>query len=306
LGLEDLQKITIFDVVRGFDKHYPIEETISQVFETGQMKRVSEVKVSDKFFQITVIPIEVAKGVPGVGVLLHDQTEEQNLRHKHEEFLAMVVHELRAPLTVIKGMADLMVRKNKEMPQEKKIEMLEQLRTSSIELLEIVNELLSDTKMDLTKFEVDLRMNDINKVLKDAVDGFESMANEKGLELKLFVDKTVPRFKFDEVKITQVLNNLLSNALKFTKKGNVTLRSELEGDMVRVSVEDTGDGVRDDKKDQLFQKFVQLNDSDESVGPGTGLGLVISKGIIDAHGGRIWIEDNEPRGARFVFTMPLE
>lgn len=304
LGLEGDTNITIFDVVRAFNKYYPIEETISQVFDTGRTRRVSEVKVHEHFFQITIIPIEVAEGVPGVGVLIHDQTEEQNLRHKHEEFLAMVVHELRSPLTVIKGMNDLLLRQADNMAKEKRDEIFQQMMDSATGLLDIVNTLLDDTKMDLAKFEIDKRKADINVLLTQEMENYKSMADEKGIALKLLLDKTIPNFEFDKAKITQVLNNLLSNALKFTSEGSITIKSELEKANVKISVADTGQGVPNEKKDQLFQKFVQLDNSKKTDGPGTGLGLVIAKGIVEAHGGEIWIEDNMPHGAKFVFTLP--
>ncbi len=305
LGLEGRMNITIFDVVRSFSKHYPIEETISQVFEMGRMRRVSEVKVGDQFFQITVIPIEVAEGVPGVGVLIHDQSEEQNLRHKHEEFLAMVVHELRSPLTVIKGMNDLLLREVDNMEKSKRDEIFTQMKDSAISLLDIVNTLLDDTKMDLAKFDIDKHKNDINLLLKNEIENYNNLADEKGVRIKMLVDKTIPEFDFDKAKITQVLNNLLSNALKFTKEGSVTVSSELEKMMVKIIVADTGAGVPDNKKDQLFQKFMQLDNSKKADGPGTGLGLVIAKGIVEAHGGEVWIEDNKPQGAKFIFTLPI-
>ncbi len=308
--LLDLKKstasLTIFDLVRAFNDYYPIEEAISKVFEDGELKKVSEVKVDDMFIQITLIPVEVAEGVPGVGVLLHDQTEEQTLRHKHEEFMAMVVHELRAPLTVIKGMADLLITNKERLKEGQKDDLLAQIRTSSVEVLTIVNDLLDETKMDLAKFKIDKREGNLSKVLKAEASKYSKLAEEKGLKFTSSVDKTLPKFNFDSVKVTQVMNNLISNSLKFTKEGSINVKAELVEDTVQVSVEDTGKGVPDEKKSKLFQKFVQLESSEPTAGPGTGLGLVISKAIVEAHGGKIWIEDNKPQGARFVFTLPVD
>jgi len=306
LGISRTKRLTIFDLVRGFSKFYPIEETISQVFETGETHRVSEVKVNDRFLQITVIPVEVAEGVPGVGVLLHDQTEEQNLRHQHEEFMAMMVHELRSPLTVIKGTANLLGRKCETMSKEKRNELFVQVEDSSTQMLELVNSILEDTKEDTTKFELHKDAGKLNELLENEVRNYESLATERSLTLEVDLDDSIPEFDFDWGKITQVMNNLLSNAIKFTKKGSITVVSSRENeDFVRVEVRDSGDGVPDEQKPKLFHKFVQLRESDDPKLPGTGLGLVISKGIIEAHGGKIWVEDNKPKGAKVIFTLPV-
>ncbi|MBT6401544.1 PAS domain-containing sensor histidine kinase [candidate division WWE3 bacterium] len=306
LGLSKTKKLTIFDLVRSFNQQYPIEETISQVFESGEAHRVSEVKVGDKFLQITVLPVEVAEGVPGVGVLLHDQTEEQNLRHKHEEFMAMMAHELRSPLTVIKGMADMLLKNHSKFDDSKLEESLTQMETSTDELLEMINTLLKDTKEDSTKFEIHSEEGDINEVIMKEIKNYEGLARERGLDLSSELDTEAPLFSFDPAKITQVLNNLISNSIKFTHEGGIIIKSIKQGrHSVKVEIIDTGEGVPDDMKPKLFQKFVQLHEDEDPDLPGTGLGLVISKGIIEAHGGKIWIENNKPQGTKFIFTLPL-
>jgi len=304
LGIDENRSVTIFDMVRGFDEAYPIEETISKVFDTREIVKVSEIRVEDKYIQITVIPIEVAEDVPGVGVLLHDQTDEQKLMHQHEEFTAMIVHELRSPLTVIKGTADTLIRNDKKIKVGAKKELLEQIKDTSEDLLTIVNTLLTDTKDDRDKYDIHKKKNDINDLLQEEVSNYSTIATDKGLELNLDLDQTIPDFEFDKVKITQVMNNLLSNALKFTHEGAVAVKSTLDGKLVRVEVADTGVGIPDDKKSELFQKFVQIHEGKDSDGPGTGLGLAISKGIVEAHGGKIWVENNKPIGTRLIFTIP--
>ncbi|MBI2415007.1 hypothetical protein HYV31_04200 [candidate division WWE3 bacterium] len=306
LDLEDHPQISIFDIVRSFNKHYPIEETISEVFKTRLIKKVSSIQLGDMFFQITVIPIEVAEGVPGVGVLLHDETEAHRLTKRHEEFLAMVVHELRSPLTVIKGMSDILIHESDKVSKDKRGEILNQIRDSSFKLLEIVNTILEDTKMDLTKFKINKKKDNLNNLLEIEVKNYFALAKGRNIDLKVILDKTIPQFSFDNDRVTQVLNNLLSNAIKYTNTGEIIVKSELEGDFVKISVVDTGEGISDDKKPLLFQKFVQLDNSKTAKGPSTGLGLVIVKAIVEAHNGKIWIEDNKPNGAIFIFTLPLD
>jgi signal transduction histidine kinase len=306
LGISRTKRLTIFDLVRGFSKYYPIEETISQVFETGEIHKVSEVKVNERFLQITVLPVEVAEGVPGVGVLLHDQTEEQKLRHQHEEFMAMMVHELRSPLTVVKGTVDLLKKKGDTLAKGKRDELLDQVKDSAVQLLDMVNTVLEDTKEDSSKYELHKEVGKINELLENEIRNYEGLANERSLTLEIDLDDSIPEVEFDWGKITQVMNNLLSNAIKFTHEGGISVVSSRENEeFVKVEVKDTGEGIPDKQKPKLFQKFVQLHKAEDADLPGTGLGLVIAKGIIEAHGGKIWVEDNSPRGTTMIFTLPL-
>ena len=306
LGISPIKTISLFDLMDAFKDYFPIEEVISKVFKTHEADKVSEVKVDGKFFQITVIPIEVSDGVPGVGVLLHDQTEEQNLRHQHEGFMAMLVHELRSPLTVIKGMADMLLKNPERFNEVKRNEILTQIEASANQLLEMVNTTLEDAREDDSKFEIHKKPSDLNTLIKGEVKNYEGLAKERGLSLASKLDPSLTPFNFDPAKMTQVMNNLLSNAIKFTQEGGITVTTKIEsGNLVRVEVADTGEGVPADKKPQLFHKFAQLHKSNDPEMPSTGLGLVITKGIVEAHGGKIWVEDNKPRGTRVVFTLPL-
>ena len=305
-GISPIKTISLFDLTAAFKEYFPIEETISQVFKTQEAEKVSEVKVDGKFFQVSVIPIEISDGAQGVGVLLHDQTEEQKLRHQHESFMAMLVHELRSPLTVIKGMADMLVKNPERFNEAKKNEILTQIESSANQLLEMVNTTLEDAREDDGKFEVHKKKGDLNALIKSEVQNYEGLAKERKLSLTFDLDSSLPSFEFDTVKVTQVMNNLLSNAIKFTQEGGISVLTKLEEkNMVRVEVVDTGEGIPADKKSQLFHKFVQLHEPSDPEMPSTGLGLVITKGIVEAHGGKIWIEDNKPKGTKLIFTLPV-
>jgi len=218
----------------------------------------------------------------------------------------MMAHELRSPLTVIKGMADMLLKNHSKFDDSKLEESLTQMETSTDELLEMINTLLKDTKEDSTKFEIHSEEGDINEVIMKEIKNYEGLARERGLDLSSELDTEAPLFSFDPAKITQVLNNLISNSIKFTHEGGIIIKSIKQGrHSVKVEIIDTGEGVPDDMKPKLFQKFVQLHEDEDPDLPGTGLGLVISKGIIEAHGGKIWIENNKPQGTKFIFTLPL-
>jgi len=180
LGLGSWTVLTFFDLVHAFNRHYPIEEVIAQVFKSKGHHKVSEVKIDEKFFEVSAFFIEDA-----AVILIYDKTEEQNLMRKHEEFTAMIVHDLRSPLTVVKGMAELLVTEHSNLSPVKQAELLVQIKNSSEELLGIVNSLLEDTKADLQKFDVTKKPGDINALLEREAGNYRGMIEEKGLELVL-------------------------------------------------------------------------------------------------------------------------
>ena len=227
------------------------------------------------------------------------------LRKLRQDFTAMMVHELRSPLTVIKGTSDLLIKEYKNLNSEQVNTFIVQIKDSAIALLGIVNELLDASKIEAGKVELFKKQGDINKIINDEFNYYYNLARDKGINFSFDLDLSIQKFYFDEQKIKQVLNNLLSNAIKFTDPGGtLVIVSKNYGSYIGISVNDSGKGVPDEVKELLFQKFVQARESDKSNEQGTGLGLVICKGIVEAHGGRIWIEDNVPKGAKFIFTLP--
>ncbi|OGC69748.1 hypothetical protein A2415_04700 [candidate division WWE3 bacterium RIFOXYC1_FULL_39_7] len=240
-------------------------------------------------------------------ILLRRNSEKQNqVQRERDDFLAMLVHELRSPLSVMKGASDLMLKDAQNLSKEQIETLLNQIKSSSSGMLNIVNDILDISKLESGKFEIVKVKGNINQILIEESAYYVPMANSKQIKINNNVDEKLPEFEFDPDRVRQVLKNLLSNAVKFTaENGSIELRSELRGDMVTVCVCDTGDGITDDMKHKLFHKFVQLNNHNHTKERGTGLGLVIAKGIVEAHGGNIWIEDNNPKGSKFVFTLPL-
>ncbi len=177
-------------------------------------------------------------------------------------------------------------------------------------MLDLVNDLLDMAKIDSGRFGIKQQMGDLGKLLQDEVAYFTALAAEHEITFRLSLASDLPKVYFDHDRIKQVINNLLSNALKFTDPKTSVLISARQRDkrFVEIIVSDVGVGVSDNLKTKLFNKFVQIDEPHNGHGrvdKGSGLGLAISKGIIEAHGGTIWIEDNKPKGAKFVFTLPL-
>ena len=305
MGIDSNFTLNIFDVFDYFSGIFSLEEKLAKVFATGKIESLSELKIGDRYYEIVVIPVKANEEIIGGGILIHDQSEEMELRKLRQDFTAMMVHELRSPLTVIKGTSDLLIKEYKNLNFDQVSTFLVQIKDSSIALLGIVNQLLDASKIEAGKIELFKKVGDINQLINDEFNYYYNLARDKGINFSFDLDLSIQKFYYDEQKIKQVLNNLLSNAIKFTdQSGTIMMVSKNYGSYVGISVNDSGKGVPDDVKEVLFQKFVQARESDRSNEQGTGLGLVICKGIVEAHGGRIWIEDNVPKGAKFIFTLP--
>jgi signal transduction histidine kinase len=155
--------------------------------------------------------------------------------------------------------------------------------------------------------DFNLKPASINEAVKAVEETMRPLTKEKGLEFIIELDDAVPLVNFDKDKIIQVLTNLVSNAVKFTETGSIKITTSRTDDKVITAVKDTGGGIRQEDMPKLFQEFQQLatKDAERKVG-GTGLGLVISKKIIENHGGKIWAESEYGKGTTFYFELPME
>lgn len=314
LGIKDLKNKGAFVIGETYESLLPFVETVSNVINTGEPTYIKRTAVAQGFFSFAFLPVKYKGQVIGVGVVIHNDSDEERLQNLREDFTAMVVHELRSPLTVIRGSSDMIIKEQQNFTSEQVLAFIQQIKSSSESLLKIVNDLLDSSKIESGKFQVTKALNNLNEALQQEVENYQTLAHTKNIDILVDLDSNTPVFMFDREKIVQVMNNLLSNALKFTNPGEIIhlsnrgfikLGTRMQGDVVQVFVADSGKGIPNDVKKQLFNKFVQARESAVSNESGTGLGLVISKGIVEAHGGKIWVEDNVPNGSVFVFTLPL-
>ena len=232
---------------------------------------------------------------------------QANQQAKESDFLPMLVHELRAPLSVIQGAADLLIKSTDALNAEQIHTLLNQIKSSSSSLLKMVGDILDVSKMEAGKFQINKTYGMDEDILKEECGYFESLAKIKDITLSCPNAEGIQNFSFDPERIKQVISNLLSNAIKFSpKNGKVLSVVKKDDGFVRVEVSDNGIGIPDKDKPLLFHKFFQASNQDGIKEKGTGLGLVIAKGIVEAHGGKIWVENNKPQGAKFIFILPLK
>jgi PAS domain S-box-containing protein len=225
---------------------------------------------------------------------------EAELVRLRSEFLGVISHELKTPLTAIKGSAAMGL--SAEAPSQAEArELFEVINEQSERLRELIGNLLDATRIEAGTLAVNPTAEDLSDIVRAAVDTFGHAWQERPVQLTL---TDLPPVMADRRRIHQVVSNLLSNAVKASpSREPVVVTVTVEGDRAVVRVKDFGRGIPRDKLPLLFHKFSQVH---ESGGRGTGLGLVISKGIVEAHGGSIWAEsDGEGRGATFSFTLPI-
>jgi len=222
------------------------------------------------------------------------------------QFVSMASHELRTPLTSIKEGIRLVLQGKSSPLDDKQKKFLGLAQRNVDRLARLINNVLDFQKLDSGKIDFNIQENDANEVVREIKETTATLANDKKLSLITELDESLPIVKFNRDKIMQVLMNLVNNAIKFTDQGGVTITSAKEGNTIRISVQDTGPGIKEEDLPRLFHEFEQLTDISNRKPGGSGLGLVISKKIIERHNGKIWAESEYGKGTTFHFVLPVE
>jgi signal transduction histidine kinase len=229
---------------------------------------------------------------------------EEASQHK-SQFLANMSHELRTPLNAILGYAELMADGAYGEPSEKMLGILKRLEANGKHLLGLINDVLDLSKIEAGQLVLELSDYCVQDIAQTVRSTLEPLAADKKLAFKLELAPGLPPGHGDGRRLTQVLINLVGNAIKFTDTGEIAIKAEANNGSFHVSVRDTGPGISAADQAKLFQEFQQANNAITKKKGGTGLGLAISKRIIEMHGGRIWVESQVGRGSTFAFTLPV-
>ena len=238
--------------------------------------------------------------------VIQDMTPLEEMERMRNEFLAMVSHELRGPLTTIKGSAATVLSTTRPFSPPETRSFFRTIDQQADLLSDLVSNLLDVTRIEAGALVVDPEPTDVNDLIEEAVNSF--LHGGSGQPVQVDLPPDLPPISADSQRVAQVLNNLLSNASKYSPQSSaIEVTASLQEPYLAVSVIDEGQGVTADQLPRLFKKFSRagLEEGQENV-EGHGLGLAICKGIVEAHGGRIWVESRgEGSGARFTFTIPV-
>src|SRR6516225_2650521 len=237
---------------------------------------------------------------------IQDKSRQLEVASQHKsQFLANMSHELRTPLNAILGYTELMADGAYGEPSEKMLGILKRLEANGKHLLGLINDVLDLSKIEAGQLELELSGYSIEDIAQTVRSTLEPLAADKKLGFKVEVAPQLPSGRGDGRRLTQVLINLVGNAIKFTDAGEVAIKAEANNGSFHVSVRDTGPGISAADQAKLFQEFQQADNAITRKKGGTGLGLAISKRIIEMHGGKIWVESQPGRGSTFTFTLPV-
>jgi len=222
------------------------------------------------------------------------------------QFTATVSHELRTPLTAIKEGVAIVSDETAGKLNENQKNFLSIAKDNVDRLARLINDILDYEKLESGYMKFNPKLGDINQIIMETVNEMKPFVEKQKLTLSISLTKGLPKIQFDRDKIMQVLTNLISNAVRFAKEGSIKIASQKAGNIIRVSVSDTGMGIKAKDMDKLFKNFSQIGTGIERKTGGTGLGLAISKRIIEEHRGKITVESEFGKGSTFSFALPIK
>ncbi|MBI2439443.1 MAG: hypothetical protein HYV45_02495 [Candidatus Moranbacteria bacterium] len=231
----------------------------------------------------------------------------KELDNAKSEFISIASHQLRTPLTAIKGYVSLILEGSYGKIPVSVEDVLEKVYLVNGRLVQLVEDLLNVSRIESGRVRYQFVSTELVSLITDVVDIFRLQAKAKQLDLVIQPAKeTVPKMTLDINKIKEVLSNLIDNAIKYTTEGNITVSIHITENAVQVVVSDTGIGFSSEQKERLFQKFVRSKETIKLVTSGSGLGLYVGKNFVEAHGGKIWAESEGPgKGAKFIVELPF-
>ena len=233
------------------------------------------------------------------------EQEAKKVEIAKDEFLAMITHELKTPLVPIQGYADILLGEHLGSLNKDQKERLEVIKSSSASLLQLISDLLDAQKLELGQLKIKKQTENVKQTVEKTITAMMPQANAEEMELTSNIKPDIYA-NYDDERIIQVLTNLIKNAIKAAtpKNGKVQIFVEDKPDEIKISVKDNGTGLPKDSLDKIFRKFYQVDTSTTREKGGSGLGLSICKGIVENHGGKIWVESEFGKGATFSFILP--
>jgi two-component system phosphate regulon sensor histidine kinase PhoR len=285
-----------------------VQDIVDKIIQGKQGLATEEITVSvpeEKILKVNGVPIVRNNEFEGAILVFHDITELRRLEQIRQDFVANVSHELRTPISSIKGYAETLLEgalKDKDNAKE----FISIIYQDSNRLANLINDLLDLSKIESGKMKMNFVPLDVASVTKRAVTVIENQAKVKSISFKLNLAPELPKIRADETRFSQVMINLLDNAIKYTpENGSVTVTAKVVNNSLQVDIEDTGIGISEKDLPRIFERFYRVDKARSRELGGTGLGLSIVKHIVQAHSGQVWVKSELGLGSTFSFTIPL-
>jgi two-component system phosphate regulon sensor histidine kinase PhoR len=271
-----------------------VEELTGEV-EVGTVRR--------RNFSVTVAPVRAA-GANGAVLVLHDITELRRLERVRRDFVANVSHEFKTPLTAIQGFAETLMSGALD-DRVNRSRFVEIIRDHARRLARLTDDLLKLSRIEAGRLELEIRAIRVEALVNGCVETSRFNANARGLEIRVDLQENAPAIRGDGAQLGEVLQNLLDNALQYTPSGGkIEIKARANEHNVIFTVSDTGIGIPESDLERIFERFYRVDAARSREAGGTGLGLAIARHIVEAHGGRIWVESAIGQGSRFHFSIP--
>lgn len=303
--------ITFAEIERALPADLDLAVKIRQTLHDGKLAKYPDIPLNGRSLNLYLSPVVSIDKAIGCVLLLEDVTEEHIIARSRDEFFSIASHELRTPLTAIRGNANMLQQYFPEVMENPDVkEMISDIHDSTVRLIEIVNDFLDTSRLEQGKMKFDLTALSLESVIEKVIYEMEGLGRSKHIAIK-FDQKTLdnlPKVYADPSRVTQVVYNLIGNAMKFTENGEVAITCEVQDKLVKVYVRDTGIGISPEGQQILFHKFQQstANILTRDNTRGTGLGLYISKLLVERMGGEVKLESSEVgKGSTFSFTLPI-
>ncbi|HEX9713190.1 MAG TPA: HAMP domain-containing sensor histidine kinase [Actinomycetota bacterium] len=288
------------------DLSHPIRAVIADgVPRAGQQLKLQRADGHERWVAATLSPVED----PDTGrtavvlITLHDIGEQKEQERMHRDFVSMAAHELRAPLTAIKGFARTLALKSDDLPPDRRTEYLAMINDQSDRLARLVDDLMQVARIDAGRVVLEPTDVDVGVLVRELLEQFAGKWD--GRDIRISTSGGLPVATADPGRLEEVLINLIDNAVKYSPPGSpVDVAITSDDGRLTLSVRDGGIGIDPMEIPHLFEKFRRIASEETAEIPGTGLGLYIVKGLIEAHGGQVWVESERGKGSTFSFTLP--
>ena len=231
--------------------------------------------------------------------------ELKTLDTQKDQFISIAAHELKTPLTSIKGFADLLMKENISSNQEIRKKYLSIIYNDTNRLGGLITNILELSKMDLGAMKFVIEEIEVDDLIKDVREQMDIIIRQKDLEPEYIIEENIPNISVDKDRIIQVISNLINNAVHYTDKGKISISASRSQDYVQFGVSDTGTGIPKESFEKIFSRFYQVDSPLTRKIGGSGLGLSICKGFVESMGGKIWFESEIGKGTSFYFTVPI-
>ncbi len=299
------------DISKSFGNSFNFKDAYEKIVSNPEVAKYENIEYESMVLQVRLSPVysgdDEDKHLIGVLAIIGDVTDEKVHERSKDEFFSIASHELRTPLTAIRGNTSMILDYYKDKLKDPELlSMIEDTHEASIRLIGIVNDFLDLSRLEQNRMEYKFTNFDIKEIAMDVVAQLQSMADDKGIKIKLTDLANIKAFA-DVDKVKQILFNLVGNAIKFTDKGGVVITVEKGTEFTSIKVSDTGSGIPMQSRPLLFRKFQQAGKSTltRDGAKGTGLGLFISKLMVEGMKGKIFLEKSEVgKGSTFTFTLP--